>query len=279
MAPCVICEYRMRHRPPEERRPREAEYGQACGPDYIDLHRWLSEIPGYAALLPAALEPSRSVGQRVSGSREPAAPARLAVMDLMTPVVRIKGRYPVHDVTDTMVPKVLTERTKIVVGTAAGPRVTTVWRRQLARDPDGEPQLVPAGDQIGHVSIAQSLDAWVTDWSLHPPHDEHPNRPLPTVRRLIHWLKSRLEWACERHPDLDVFTADIQVLRAVLLAALNQSERPLRLLAPCPYCHVRALLRDPGGGETVQCAYCHTKWKEEEYELMVRVITYEMSQS
>lgn len=70
MTQCVVCQR------------REAERPMVCQPCRTGLAHDLAEVGRLWALLPAALEPGVSTGQRVSGSREASLPLRIDPLDL-----------------------------------------------------------------------------------------------------------------------------------------------------------------------------------------------------
>ncbi|HEY6115303.1 MAG TPA: hypothetical protein VI172_05040, partial [Candidatus Dormibacteraeota bacterium] len=81
-----------------------------------------------------------------------------------------------------------------------------------------------AGDQIGRLSAATTLDQWVRDWrdTLWPDH----HLPSATVDQLVLWLRTpigndrtRLDVACDHHPAIDEFAAEMKDLVGALRSA------------------------------------------------------------
>src|SRR5690606_34873509 len=161
---CVVCQRagRIPHRPP------------VCEGCRTKLAGWLREIPAlYARLDP---QPSKTGGEKVSGSRTPPVPPDLDVVDLTSPArpgssaVKWSGRWAA-----------------------------------LGGDPD----------QIGHLPVATVLDFWVRDWIANDwcPGD---HLPLPVVATLAGWLETRVDTACDYHPSIDEFAADIRRIHTTL---------------------------------------------------------------
>lgn len=105
-------------------------------------------------------------------------------------------------------------------------------------------------DQVGELSIASVLDGWVRDWktSLY-----RERLPLPTVPRLVRWMRDRLVWACDNHPAIDECAEEMRTLRRTMLAVLGQlPSRPERVWAPCRNCDQLTLYRWPGD-DRIRC--------------------------
>lgn len=114
--------------------------------------------------------------------------------------------------------------------------------------------------QTGHLSVSTMLYTWVRDWTDERARDEHP--PLPTVAAMAWWLDARWEWACDRHPAVDEFAAD-----------LREYERTLRGVTGIDTDDRITIGRCPGRGETcgailkatpwqtsVECPRCTARW-------------------
>lgn len=119
-------------------------------------------------------------------------------------------------------------------------------------------------DQVGHISVPSILDQWVRDWR-----DEMAfaqSLPLPTVPELARWLKDRLEWACDRHPAIDEFAAEMVKTRGVLRAIVDLSstsgDDEYCDGVVCKSCDRFALYRD---GKYVECDHCGLLYTEAEY--------------
>jgi hypothetical protein len=154
---------------------------------------------------------------------------------------------------------------------ATGPRVSGSREAPLPLRVDALDLTMPArggtvhdlhGDQIGHVAVASVLDQWVEDWREHRGKGERRPEP-PTVVILAAWLGLRLGDACDDHPAIDEFAADVRRLCRVLRMVTGDGPvRPERLPAPCPGCDLLALTRDHAG---VRCRACGEDWTEGQY--------------
>jgi Zn ribbon nucleic-acid-binding protein len=120
----------------------------------------------------------------------------------------------------------------------------------------------PHGDQTGHQPVAVVLDQWVRDWQETRARRE--GLPVPTVPELVRWLRHRLEWACDEHPAVDEFAAEVRETLAALRGVLGLTRLRHRLPAPCPDCEMLTLVREDGG-DYVECGACHRLWTEDEY--------------
>ncbi len=118
-------------------------------------------------------------------------------------------------------------------------------------------------DQVGHQSIATMLDEWVREWVATRARGEH--LPTATVDALTRWLAHRVEWACDEHPAIGDFAAEMRHLRSDLRGILGLSERPDYLTGvPCPQCDLLALYRR-NGSVWVECSNCPNLLSPEEY--------------
>lgn len=249
---------------------REPRYSQVCEVCRARLAAQLWELTDLYAVASAALVPGSRARQRVSGSRERGLPVAAGVMDLLIPVVRLGGR-PVESTRDTMVPMVRAWRTSTEVTLDnGGVVVVEQWHREVVTI-DGEPVMVPAGDQtgtgvrIGEVllplrPVAVVLDSWVRDWiDIRAMRETRPRRVVPVMQQ---WLSNRLDWACSHHPAVGDFAGEMTSALFALRAALNVSRQKIRLREPCPSCNmVLSLVRDPGG-KIVECQNCGNAWDD-----------------
>jgi len=133
---CVCCQH------------REAEWPRVCNGDRQRLRDTLRQIVELYAELPAALEPGRGGGPRVSGSREAPLPLRLAALDMLGPgTPSVSDRFA--DQVGELPPAVLLDQ----------------WVRDW----------VDARDQAEHVPppVVAGLVTWLLnrlDWAC----DDHP---------------------------------------------------------------------------------------------------------
>lgn len=130
------------------------------------------------------------------------------------------------------------------------------------------------GDQTGALPIATVLDQWVQDWREQRGKGER--RPVPTVPALAQWLLTRVDDACDTHPGLDEFAAEVWQMVVQVRVALDISRTPISMAAPCPRCEMFALKRDVGD-EWVVCRGCGTMLSEDEYRWHARVTVGEVA--
>jgi ribosomal protein S27E len=132
----------------------------------------------------------------------------------------------------------------------------------------------PLGDQVGYVSVATVLDLWVTDWRTKI--DCGDLRPGPTVVELIRWLRIWLPAACDQHPAIGDFAAEMKDTRTQLRAVAGVTEvRPEYLDIPCRRCDLKGLYRLPGE-DRVECGSCGSLLTEDEYLTWVRLLAAHM---
>lgn len=124
-------------------------------------------------------------------------------------------------------------------------------------------------DQIGQVAVATILDQWVADWRDEMAFTQ--SLPVPTVPELARWLANRVEWACDRHPAVDEFAAEMGRLRAILRGVLGLSESPAEFCdgVVCRKCDRYALYRE---SDYVECDHCGLLYSEAEYREWVGLL-------
>ncbi|TDC00785.1 hypothetical protein E1091_04230 [Micromonospora fluostatini] len=216
--------------------------------------------------------PVRAAGQDapVSGSRERSTPAPLHTIDLTAPA---RGGA----VRDSFVPaltvrqeQVLVRRTVWVDG---APQARDEWESRTRRLPvvnaAGELVLVPAGDQVGRVSVASVLRSWCRDvrdtlWRGSPLPDDD-------VASMVSWLRDRLQPLVERFPAVADLAGEVRSLAGALRAALGEHDpRPLPVLGvPCQRCDVRSQIvvlpdgyRECAGELGCGKLYSASEWRE-----------------
>jgi hypothetical protein len=140
----------------------------------------------------------------------------------------------------------------------------------------------PHGDQTGHQPVAVVLDLWVRDWQETRARRE--GLPVPTVPELVRWLRHWLEWACDEHPAVDEFAAEVRETLAALRGVL-------RLVEPtpehcegveCDRCDMRLLYRRGDGTGDVEChnVDCRRVFRADEYaDWVSRLAAYERAVS
>jgi hypothetical protein len=227
---CPICQ----RRPPD--RPL------VCEPDRAWLARVLREIPDlYAALDPADGAMRSSGGPKVSGTTEAPVPVDLELVDLTAPA-RAGSLLPHAN-------GAMRQQSSVI------PRTKTLELHAYA---------AVWSDQIGGLSVATTLDSWARDWREQRHRGE--TMPVPTVLVLAGWLGDRLGDACDSHPAVDEFAADMRDLHRRLRGALGLLGPWPELCdgVPCRCCDTRSLYRVPGS-DYVECATCPELMTEDEY--------------
>lgn len=120
-------------------------------------------------------------------------------------------------------------------------------------------------DQVGHLAVATVLDQRVRDWR----HTLFPDQHLPAARvdELTIWLRHRADLACDHHPAITEFAAELKQIRGALAAAAGQAEprpEPCEGVA-CSRCDLLALFRRPGDTYRAECGGCGQLYSEQEY--------------
>jgi len=131
-------------------------------------------------------------------------------------------------------------------------------------------------DQHGPVDPAEILWSWTRDWILYRRKGETgPGRG--DLVSIVTWLRPRLEWACDRHPAIADFAAEVSDAVDALRGILNVRRYVQRFKEPCPRCDTKALYRevdpdmqnmDPAeraARSWVECGSCHNLWRESEF--------------
>lgn len=249
---CVVCP---QLRPGE---PRIYDRAQVCDGCRARLCSLLAEICElYAAL---DLEKPRAVGARVSGSRSAPVPLAVSALDLTMPA----GQKSVSDDLRPVYGRSVVEVRVYAPADpgfegAAYPLTTVVLsQRTRRRDHRGLPAWGPSGDQIGDPSVASVLDSWARDWQSY----RWALLPQPSVVALAWWLGERLEDACDGHPAIDDFAAEIADLAARMRPHGPRAE--LKVGVPCRSCDRVTLFRWPGS-DRIECGSCPALMTDEEY--------------
>lgn len=279
------------------------ELTPVCGPCRSRLAGQLRDIPQLCALLGAGPRPElssngRSVtvaagpvpGQssqpRVRGSREAPMPIRADAFDLLdiadersvgdyhqVPMVRSTGEMHWQLAWFDGKPVRQELRVREVVST---PRKSTCRCGRPELHERHRPVMVPAADQIGHVSVASVLNSWVRDWC----ETRREVGPEPIVYQLCRYLADRLDWAFAEHRAVDEFAGEVEdVWHAVRSAAgLPMPREELCEGIPCanPLCDLKTLYRRSvsvfGEAEFVECASCDRLYKISEFDDWVKLV-------
>lgn len=141
--------------------------------------------------------------------------------------------------------------------------------------------LLPAGsgtvtdpnkDQMGNLPVAVVLDQWVSDWRDYRAQKEH--RPAPTVPVLAGWLLNRLDWACQNHPAMDAFAAEIRSVAGALHSAVHGPQRKQavhRPGVPCRRCDYMTLYTTTDGYIECRQDDCGVLMTPEEFDRWVKL--------
>lgn len=136
------------------------------------------------------------------------------------------------------------------------------------RGPGYYPRSLWPEDQVGHQPVATRLDQWVRDWISYTgcPGDHLPE---PTVPALAAWLGVRVDWACDEHPAIQEFVAEMRGLVAAIRRALGDRPQYPELCdgVPCSRCDaVGALYRQPNSSYRAECGACGKLYTEDEWD-------------
>lgn len=283
---CVVC--------PQLRagEPRIYERRMVCEGCRSRLRSMLAEVAELYADL--SLEKGSAGGAKISGSRTPPLPLAVSALDLtLTPhrsgvsddlVPLFERRETTVKVYDRTVPRQrcgcdACEQTRAQAVKDGRPDPTrpyvmaheaplvevTLSERQRKRDANGWLAYGPSGDQVGDVSAPALLDSWARDWQTY----EWALLPPPTVDSLTGWLTDRLEDACDRHPAIDDFAAELNELLRRLRPHGPRAE--LKIGVPCRECEAVTLFRWPGS-DYIECGSCTLLMTPEEYERWIQLI-------
>jgi len=127
----------------------------------------------------------------------------------------------------------------------------------------------PHGDQTGEISVATKLEAWCRDWQTH----WWASLPAPTVGQLAQWLSIRLELACDEHPAVDEFAADLRELIRTLRRVNGQLGPAFdQLDVPCRRCDWLTLV-PVARADRVECLHCGDLASGEEYQRWTGLLT------
>jgi hypothetical protein len=257
---CIVC--------PQLRNgePRVYDRANVCDGCRSRLRSLLAEVVELYADL--SLEKAIADQARVTGSRSAPIPPAIVALDLTLPPPR-------GTIEDDLVP--LYERTAVTVNVYRPTNPHTVQetfpkdevvltQRQRKRDADGWLAYGPSTDQVGDPSVPAVLDSWARDWQGY----QWAILPDPSVSALSQWLLDRLDWACDSHPAVDDFAAELADCAARLRPRGPKVE--LKTGVPCRDCEIVSLFRWPGS-DFVECASCPCLLTPEEYERWTSLIT------
>lgn len=233
---CVVCQR------------REVERSQVCGPCRLRIDSLLEEIPELITTATTLTLPAprptwewRLVGADLGCANR----IRIWIHSLASGPTGTPGRVR-------------------VAGTRTAPLPVSLALLDLVGP--GSPHVTDTHhDQEGDLPPDVWMLQWATDWAEQLDH----YRPPRTVSALVTWLRNRLNWACDDHPAVDEFAAELraQVGRLRALAGILRARPELCEGVACQHCDTRALWRIEG---RVECGECGRIYTTEEYVTWVR---------
>lgn len=238
---------------------REPETPQVCDPCRWLMGLRLREIPVLAEQLAA------SVALYVDDDPRAGSPDQ---------AVRIRLRLPgYHDPISASLPS------GPVPGARNAPRVSGSRERGV---PERFDLLAPAypqrdgtcdlwHDQVGGPSVAAILDSWCQDWSTYPWSRGDWLPDPPEIKALADWLEIRLDDACDQHPAIQEFSAELGEIHLALRRTngLTEPKPELAVGVPCKSCGLRTIYKTPGYYECdpdEKCGGCQALLTEAEFK-------------
>lgn len=213
--------------------------------------------------------PGASRAPRVRGTADRGVPARF---DLLGP----PDTRSVRDV--HMVPAVRTSEPEWVTALFGGRAVhQKVRRREVVHDADGNPVLVPSGDQTGAHSVAAVLRGWVCAWWEDRRGPYHGER-LPEDRSVTasaRWLRDRSDWACSELGSVADFAEEVRAMHLALRRALGLTDPTDEHCDGVPCRSVgcdRKLLYRIAGTDRVECDHCGRLYTLAEFDEWVKLV-------
>lgn len=169
-------------------------------------------------------------GPKVSGSREAPVPVSLDAVDLAAPAR----------------------------AGSVGIRTRGDWSTK-----GGDP------DQVGYLPVATELDTWVRDW-ITQEWCPGAHLPTPTVAILGGWLRTRLDDACDQHPAVDEFAADVKRVHRSLTRAIGELRNTGERVGTCPSklrddTRCNTTLRADPYVDQIACPRCGTTWPRRQW--------------
>ncbi len=246
-------------------RPRATERGLVCNSNRTGISVELGEIPALYARLGEEPDP-------VDHQDWVRLPVPTSDPVLLRPWYWERPGHEAEDVLARLLPMgiVRSGGQAPVSGTRERPVPANLERLDLAADSRARFRGVFGPDQVGHVAVATELATWVRIWR----EDMFADHSLPPseVPELVRWLSDRLHDACDAHPAIDDFAADVHRIRHALRRALGlTSGLPEKCRGvQCRACDRMNTLYREGG--LVQCKWCGLNYSERGYEDWVALL-------
>jgi hypothetical protein len=190
---------------------------------------------------------------------------RLHLADMLTAVPDLYHRLPEHLERGTSV----WERVSGGDTEAPLPFVEDVWDLLLPYR-----AKLTGEDQVGYLSVITVVTTWTRDWATYRAKRELG--AVVTVTDHVRWLADRLDWACDDHPAVDEFAAELRTLtRAMRRHVGPETSRPQPCVGvPCRRCDWKSLARLADGSGDVECQNpaCRTIYRPAEYTRWVGLL-------
>lgn len=267
MPHCVTCPV---YRPDSD--PRLPNRPPVCDADraLLDTHLW--DIPDLYSRLGETIPAPANSPYPVEAANGTVAWRGVDPIADILPAGPVRGQTRQPRVSGTRQPQAPTSLERIDLTLPARPATRALYARGV---------LGIDADQVGTLSVATILDTWVRDWRATLWPDQQ--LPTPTVPELAQWLRNRAGDACDQHPTIDEFAAEIKDLRRVLRAHLGetaaQPETDRYKAVACQKCDLRGVLLRRPGSDYIECGNCGNLYTEDEYAYWLdRLAGYERSQ-
>lgn len=247
--------------------PRQPHRPAVCDGDRRLLDRWLGEIAGLVADLSQPEQPVLDDRRYERWIRDHQGHPRSLGETWADPLTAVGGVAPINS--PSKQPRTTGSRERPIPVNATALDLTASARvHHLTGHAWPE-------DQIGHLSAATVLDAWIRDVRDQLLPDHH--LPGGTVDDMVGWLRNRIDLVCDRHPQVAEFAEALRMLRGALRSAAGQSEpQPERCEGvPCRRCDMMMLYRHPGSDVVCANPDCQAVLRDDEYRDWVKTVAAE----
>ncbi len=138
---------------------------------------------------------------------------------------------------------------------------------------DPETGLLPEEDQHGQVPVFAALETWERDWRSYLGWQVTGRwTSLETaLTAIVRFLDAQLDWACDHHPAIDEFAAELRGVVGSMRAA--RGDRPESIyVGRCPVGACGARLYADSWHDVIRCSACRTEWPQSQWVLLGRVM-------